>query len=84
MKNILPFLAMIIVLSASAKPTSNLRKYIGSGYDVFRGDPYTDKLDPGFKDFLVFDLPTTKATTEDGYYSITDLVSVRDISTCKF
>ena len=84
MKNILPLLALIMVLSASAKTLPKLRKYIGTGYDVFKGDPYIDKLDPGFKDFIVFDLPTTKATTEDGYYSITDLVSVRDISTCKF
>ena len=41
-------------------------------------------MDPGFKDFNVFNLPVTTRTTKDGLYLIDDYCAVTDLSTCKF
>ena len=63
MKDILRLLAFTIILIVSVESVPRMRKYIGSGYDIFFGDPLRDGFDTGFKTQPIFDLQYNGGTT---------------------
>ena len=49
-----------------------LLSFLGKGYNLISGNPYTDKIDEGFRT-TVFDFAySKKLTTDDGKYLIPD------------
>ena len=60
--------------------------YVGSCYDIFRGNPQvTNGLDPGFLGHGIFQFTYNQGrTTADGRYSIPDHTMVNDAQSCSF
>ena len=60
--------------------------YVGSCYDIFRGNPQdTNGLDPGFLGHGIFQFTYNQGrTTADGRYSIPDHTMVNDALSCSF
>ena len=60
--------------------------YLGSCYDIFKGNPETTKgLDPGIKSLGIFQFTYNQGlTTADGRYSIPDGTTVNDAQSCSF
>ena len=60
--------------------------YVGSCYDIFRGNPLnTGGLDPGFMGHGIFQFTYSQnRTTADGRYSIPDHTMVNDAQSCSF
>ena len=60
--------------------------YVGSCYDIFRGNPEDTKgLDPGFLGHGIFQFSYNQGrTTADGRYSIPDHTMVNDAQSCSF
>ena len=60
--------------------------YLGSCYDIFRGNPQnTGGLDPGFLGQGIFRFTYNQGlTTADGRYSIPDHTTVNDAQSCSF
>ena len=53
-------------------PTQRIPSYLGKGYHLIQGNPFTDRIDPGFKN-EIFEFTYTKGlVTDDGKYSIPD------------
>ena len=77
-------LLFVLILSLSFKielfPERNnlkskLPSYLGKGYDLLKGNPFTDKVDEGFR-ASIFDFSYAKnLTTDDGKYLIPDHTS---------
>ena len=60
--------------------------YLGSSYDILKGNPQnTDGLDPGFLGRGIFQFTYNQGlTTADGRYSIPDYTTVNDAQSCSF
>ena len=49
--------------------------YLGTGYDLLKGNPFTDHIDEGFRAHIFEFSYTQNLTTDDGLYNIPDHTS---------
>ena len=72
--------------SANSPPKYPNIGYLGSCYDIFKGNPLTTRgLDPGFLDHGIYLFTYNQGlTTADGRYSIPDHTTVNDAQSCSF
>lgn len=73
-------LAAVVLVGAVAEPILPL--FIGRGYDLLRGNPSADSIDPGFRSEVMKYTFDEGKTTQDGKYSIPDQSSVYDSTSC--
>lgn len=58
--------------------------YIGEGYNIFKGNPLTNTIDPGFT-MPIFAFTYGKGEkTEDGTFRIPDYTLSRQLSSCSY
>ena len=92
MKQFVCILCGIYVLSAfkikifDGKPKENLKdrlpSYLGKGYHLLKGNPFTNKIDEGFR-APIFDFSYKQnLTTDDGKYLIPDHTSSVESISC--
>lgn len=89
-------LILLIFLSASFKiqtygrpmkhkkglTTEKMPQYLGKSYHLIKGNPYSNKIDEGFK-ATIFEFTYTKGlTTEDGKYTIPDNTHSTESTAC--
>ena len=55
--------------------------FIGKGYNIYTGNPYSQGADPGFR-FNCIKLTTGTAKTSDGVYTIPDGIAATKLSSC--
>lgn len=61
-------------------------KYLGSGYNIFKGNPeHTELIDPGFSNANIFQFTYNKdRRTTDDHYNIPDHTTINDAESCSF
>ncbi len=78
---------LLVVLFGSIQcqdDKTKLATYIGIGYDIFFGNPYTDRIDPGFR-VPIFNLTfEKKQTTTDQIHSIPDGSNAIEKRSCSY
>ena len=73
---------ILAILAASALGQTTLPIYIGRGYDLLKGNPSADYVDPGFREETMKYTFDKGKTTQDGKYVIPDQSTVYDRTSC--
>lgn len=78
------FLYLFAVLSLAVAAPPVISHYAGTGYNLLKGNPLTDSVDPGFTTQIFNFTYHNQNTTHDGKYTIPDNVSYVDVTSCVF
>lgn len=63
---------------------TRLPVFVGRGYDLLRGNPLSDTVDPGFTHSIFDNTYLSSTVTEDGKYLVPDGVTHKKVSSCSF
>ena len=83
MNTILKFFITFLLLSLSSC-IPKLPLHVGNGYDIFYGNPFTNKLDPGFRSQIFSFTYSSQQQTNDESYLIPDGMRSTTESACAF
>lgn len=76
--------ALLLALGAIADKGDKIPQFVGNGYDLIRGNPSADKIDPGFR-AQIFDLTYDEGKlTEDEKFLIPDQASGKLLHSCSY
>jgi hypothetical protein len=92
LRNLLCIFALILVAQSftivspesriDTQASQKIPEYVGLGYNVLTGNPFTDQIDPGFKS-SIFQMTYDKAqTTGDNKYLIPDFTHATSSIAC--
>jgi hypothetical protein len=76
------FITFLLVSLSSCIP--KLPLHVGNGYDIFYGNPFTNKLDPGFRSQIFSFTYSSQQQTDDESYLIPDGMRSTTESACAF
>jgi hypothetical protein len=83
MNTILNFFNTFLLVSLSSC-IPRLPLHVGKGYDLFSGNPFTNKLDPGFRSQIFSFTYKSQQQTDDDSYLIPDDIESTTESSCAF
>ena len=73
------------VMETDQKEAVNAQRipsFLGKSYNLLKGNPLADKIDPGFG-YTIFDFAYTQSrTTDDGRYMVPDFTNPTDATSC--
>lgn len=84
MKALLILVSIALVFTIEIGDPPKLPMFVGRSYDLLKGNPLSNEIDPGFLSPVFAYTYNNGETTSDGRYLIPDGISHHKVSSCAF